>query len=61
MWVVALIILVAWYYYAENKKNNQIDIYDISKIDTAKLTRDMDKPLHIREQNLLAGKYDKKN
>ena len=28
------------------------------KVDTTKMTMDMDKPLRVREQNLLAGKYD---
>ena len=26
------------------------------KVNTLKLTMDMDKPLHVREQNLIAGK-----
>ena len=42
----------------ENMKNTKIDNYDMNKVDTLKLTMDMDKPLRVREQNLLAGKYD---
>ena len=42
----------------DNLKNNAIDHYDFRNVDTTKMTMDMDKPLRVREQNLLAGKYD---
>lgn len=56
--ILVIILFVVYIKYMDNLKNNAIDHYDFNKVDNLKLTRDMDKPLHVREQNLLAGKYD---
>ena len=54
----AIILFSVYIMYVNHLKNNAINHYDLNKVDTLKLTKDMDKPLHIRDQNLLAGKYD---
>lgn len=58
--VLLIIGFIVLFKYADYKKDQAIDRYDISKINTAKLTADMNKPLSERERNLLAGKYDYK-
>jgi len=55
LWLIGFVIYMNR---CENMKNTKIDNYDMNKVDTLKLTMDMDKPLRVREQNLLAGKYD---
>ena len=52
----AIILFSVYIMYVNHLKNNAINHYDLNKVDTLKLTKDMDKPLHVREQNLLAGK-----
>lgn len=56
--ILLIIFFVVYISYMDNRKNNMIDHYDFNKVDNLKLTRDMDRPLREREQNLLAGKYD---
>jgi len=56
--VLLIIFFVVYIGYMDNRKNNSINHYDMNKVDTLKITMDMDKPLRVREQNLLAGKYD---
>lgn len=56
--ILVIILFVVYMKYMDYRKDNAIDHYDFNKVDNTKLTRDMDKPLHVREQNLLAGKYD---
>ena len=59
MATILLIIAFAVYIkYMDHLKDNAINHYDMRKVDTTKMTMDMDKPLRVREQNLLAGKYD---
>ena len=53
-----IIFFVVYIKYMDYRKDNAIDHYDMRKVDTTKLTMDMDKPLRVREQNLLSGKYD---
>jgi len=55
LWIIGFAIYMK---FMEDRKNNAIDHYDLNKVDNTKLTKDMDKPLRVREQNLLAGKYD---
>ena len=55
LWLIGFVIYMNR---CENMKNTKIDNYDMNKVDTLKLTMDMDKPLRVREQNLLAGRYD---
>lgn len=57
--IVIIILAVVYYYATESIKDKAVDNYDISKVDTLKMTMDMDKPLYVRKQNLIAGKYDK--
>ena len=56
--ILLIIFFVVYISYMDNRKNNMINHYDFNKVDNLKLTRDMDRPLREREQNLLAGKYD---
>ena len=56
--ILLIIFFVVYISYMDNRKNNAINHYDFNKVDNLKLTRDMDRPLREREQNLLAGKYD---
>lgn len=56
--ILLIIAFVVYFKYMEYRKDQAINYYDLSKVDTAKMTMDMDKPLRVREQNLLAGKYD---
>ncbi|MGN0135252.1 hypothetical protein [Anaerotignum sp.] len=56
--LLLIIAFVVYMKYMDYRKDNAIDHYDINKINPARLTKDMDKPLRVREQNLLAGKYD---
>lgn len=58
--ILVIIAAVVYYHVMENAKNKAVDNYDISKVDTLKMTLDMDKPLWIREQKLIRGEYDKK-
>lgn len=56
--ILLIIAFIVYFKYMDNLKNNAIDHYDFRNVDTTKMTMDMDKPLRVREQNLLAGKYD---
>lgn len=56
--ILVIIFFVVYIKYMDHLKDNAINHYDMTKVDTSKLTKDMDKPLRVREQNLLAGKYD---
>ena len=56
--ILLIIAFIVYFKYMDNLKNNAIDHYDCRNVDTTKMTMDMDKPLRVREQNLLAGKYD---
>lgn len=56
--ILLIIFFVVYIKYMDYRKDQAIDRYDMKKVDTTKMTKDMDKPLHVREQNLLAGKYD---
>lgn len=61
MGVILIIIAgIVYYQVMERAKNKAVDNYDISKVDTLKMTLDMDKPLWVREQKLIRGEYDKK-
>ena len=57
---LVIIFFVIYIGYMDYRKYNAVNNYDIRKIDNMKLARDMDKPVHVREMNLLAGKYDYK-
>ena len=56
--ILLIIFFVVYIGYMDNRNNNAINNYDMNKVDTLKITMDRDKPLRVREQNLLAGKYD---
>lgn len=56
--ILVIIFFVVYIKYMDYRKDNAIDHYNFNNVDNQKITRDMDKPLHVREQNLLAGKYD---
>ena len=56
--LIACILLFICYKYSDYQQKQKVEHYDLSKVNTLKLTMDMDKPLHVREQNLIAGKYD---
>lgn len=58
--ILLIIAFVVYYRVVESAKNKAVDNYDISKVDTLKMTLDMDKPLWVREQKLIRGEYDKK-
>ena len=53
-----IIFFICWIKYVDHLRDNAINRYDMKNVDTMKLTRDMDKPVRVREQNLLDGKYD---
>ena len=53
-----IICFIAYIKYIDYLKDRAIDYYDMKNVDTLKLTMDMDKPVRVREQNLLNGKYD---
>lgn len=56
--VLLVVFFIVYIAYMDYRKDNAVDHYDINKINPSRLTEDMDKPLSVREQNLLAGKYD---
>lgn len=56
--LIVFIVIFIFYKYSEYQRKQKVEHYDLSKVNTLKLTMDMDKPLHVREQNLIAGKYD---
>ena len=55
---LVIIFFICWIKYVDHLRDNAINRYDMKQVDTLKLTMDMNKPLHVREQNLLAGRYD---
>ena len=55
---LVIIFFICWIKFVDHVRDNAVNNYDMKNVDTMKLTRDMDKPVHVREQNLLAGKYD---
>lgn len=56
--LIVFIVIFIVYKYSEYQRKQKVEHYDLSKVNTLKLTMDMDKPLWVREQNLIAGKYD---
>lgn len=57
--ILVIIAFLAWDRYLTYLEDRAIDRYPMRKVDTLKMTMDMDKPLHVRRQKLIAGKYDK--
>ena len=55
---LVIIFFIIYIKYVDHLRDNAVNHYDMNKVDTLKLTRDMDKPVHVREQNLINGKYD---
>ena len=53
-----IIFFVCYIKYVDHLRDNAVSNYNMKNVDTMKLTRDMDKPVRVREQNLLDGKYD---
>lgn len=56
--ILLIVAFIVYYAVMEHAKNKAVDNYDISKVDTLKMTLDMDKPLWVREQKLIRGEYD---
>lgn len=55
---LVIIFFIVYIKYMDHLKDQAVNHYNLNKVDTLKLTMDMGKPVHVREQNLLAGKYD---
>lgn len=58
---IVIIFFICWIKYVDHLRDNAVNHYDMKNVDTMKLTKDMDKPVRVREQNLLDGKYDFKS
>lgn len=56
---MVIIAFIAWDRYLTHLEDRAIDRYPMRKVNTLKMTMDMDKPRHVRRQKLIAGKYDK--
>ena len=59
LFIIGVIAFVAWDHY---KTEQMLDIYDMSKIDTLKLTQDMNRGVSLseRKRRCISGYYNKK-
>lgn len=56
--IILLIIVIAYFKCQSGSVNKRLDNYPTWKIDPVKLAKDTDKPVSVRQRNLVNGKYD---
>ncbi len=56
--ILLLIAVIAYFKWQSHSVNKRLDNYPTWKIDPVKLAKDTDKPVSVRQRNIVEGKCD---